>query len=84
MCQTTVERLFDRMWPSQIRKVASLFAQALRAIRSSQEAHCWQGRLLPRSQLKVSSTGTPFPRQKSKMSRFENSKNGASTRVLPP
>ena len=29
MCQTTVERLFDRMWPSQIRKVASLFAQAL-------------------------------------------------------
>jgi hypothetical protein len=29
MCQTKVERLFDRMWPSQIRKVASLFAQAL-------------------------------------------------------
>src|SRR5829696_4868185 len=30
MCQTTVERLFDRVWPSHIRKVASLFAQALR------------------------------------------------------
>jgi NTE family protein len=29
MCQTTVERLFDRVWPSHIRKVASLFAQAL-------------------------------------------------------
>jgi hypothetical protein len=29
MCQTAVERLFDRVWPSHIRKVASLFAQAL-------------------------------------------------------
>src|SRR5215210_9175912 len=29
MCQTTVERLFDRVWPGYIRKVASLFAQAL-------------------------------------------------------
>ena len=29
MSQTEVERLFDRIWPSQIRKVASLSAQAL-------------------------------------------------------
>jgi hypothetical protein len=39
MCQTTVERLFDRMWPSQIRKVASLFAQAL-SLRFNQEEFC--------------------------------------------
>src|SRR5215212_5667309 len=30
MSQTEVKRLFDRMWMSQIRKVASLSAQALR------------------------------------------------------
>src|SRR5215212_5138480 len=29
MCQIAVERPFDRLWPSQIRKVASLSAQAL-------------------------------------------------------
>jgi hypothetical protein len=45
MCQITVEWLFDRMWPSHIRKVASLFAQALRRV-FSQERSCW-------SQLKV-------------------------------
>jgi hypothetical protein len=30
MCQITVEWPFDGVWPSHIRKVASLFAQALR------------------------------------------------------
>jgi hypothetical protein len=29
MCQSTVERLFDRILSAHIRKVASLFAQAL-------------------------------------------------------
>lgn len=29
MCQTTVERLLDRMWTRQIRRGASLFAQAI-------------------------------------------------------
>jgi transcriptional regulator with XRE-family HTH domain len=33
MCHTTVERLFDRILPTHTRKVASLFAQALRRIR---------------------------------------------------
>ena len=32
MCQITVEWLFDRVWPSHIRKVASLSAQALSLI----------------------------------------------------
>src|SRR5918993_3453613 len=30
MCQIAAKRPFDRLWPSQIRKVASLSAQALR------------------------------------------------------
>jgi hypothetical protein len=30
MCQITVEWLFDRVWPKHVRKVASLFAQALK------------------------------------------------------
>src|SRR4051794_31248972 len=35
MCQITGERLFDRMWARQIRKVASLSAQALSRLRRS-------------------------------------------------
>src|SRR5918993_1600250 len=39
MCQIAAKRPFDRLWPSQIRKVASLSAQALRVALSEVYAY---------------------------------------------
>src|SRR4051794_33892250 len=43
MCQITVEWLFDRVWPSHIRKVASLFAQALSRCTSENDSSTHYG-----------------------------------------